>query len=311
MATLEIEAPTVSAAAGSRTVAHGQRQKRAAVGIDQPDQQRPDQRAAHRTDAADDDDDEGQDQDLLSHADLDGQHRPGHRPGQPGQHGADRKHDGEQPVDVDAERPDHVAMRRPGPDQHADPGVQDQVAQAQPDPQTDPDDKQAVGRIGHARQHFHRPGQEFRRRQEQGLGAPDHLDQFVEEQDDAEGRQNLIQMVAPVELSQRDDLDQRPDQPGRHQGRDHADQKIPRGLGHRRRDIGADHVQRPMGQVDQVHDPEHQGQPGRQQEQHDALLQSVQGLLEKKLCGHRLSMRRAGPPRPTGKLPGAGELPNH
>ena len=40
-----------------------------------------------------------------------------------------------------------------------------------------------------------------------------------------------------------------------------------------------------MGQVDAVHDAENERQPGGKQEQHEAELQAVQGLLEHQL-GH-------------------------
>ena len=45
-------------------------------------------------------------------------------------------------------------------------------------------------------------------------------------------------------------------------------------------EIGPDHVQRAVGEVDEVHDAEDERQPGRDQEQHDAELHPVQQLLE-------------------------------
>ena len=48
---------------------------------------------------------------------------------------------------------------------------------------------------------------------------------------------------------------------------------------------GANHVQRAVRQVDEVHDAEHQRQAGRQQEQQYAELQPVQELNEKQ-CAH-------------------------
>src|SRR5439155_20048170 len=45
-----------------------------------------------------------------------------------------------------------------------------------------------------------------------------------------------------------------------------------------RGEVGADHVERSMGEVDQVHDPEHEGQAGRHEEEHDAELQAVEAL---------------------------------
>jgi hypothetical protein len=47
-----------------------------------------------------------------------------------------------------------------------------------------------------------------------------------------------------------------------------------------------------MRQIDQVHDAEHQRQPGRHQEQHDAELQPVQPLLDKQQRAHRVTPSR-------------------
>jgi len=44
--------------------------------------------------------------------------------------------------------------------------------------------------------------------------------------------------------------------------------------------IGTDHVERAVRQIDQVHDAENQGQPGRHQKQHDPELDPVQHLLD-------------------------------
>ena len=54
----------------------------------------------------------------------------------------------------------------------------------------------------------------------------------------------------------------------------------PGDAGQRGRQVRADHIQRAMGQVDHVHDAEHQGQPSGKQEQHQAELDAVQRLLE-------------------------------
>ena len=63
--------------------------------------------------------------------------------------------------------------------------------------------------------------------------------------------------------------------------------KEPRRLEDVGADVGADHVERAVREVDQVHDAEHQRQPGRHQEQHDAELHAVQALLEDEKRLHR------------------------
>ena len=47
------------------------------------------------------------------------------------------------------------------------------------------------------------------------------------------------------------------------------------------REEGPDHVERAVGEVDHVHDAEHERQARGQQEQHQAELQSIERLLEK------------------------------
>ncbi|MPN27302.1 hypothetical protein SDC9_174733 [bioreactor metagenome] len=49
------------------------------------------------------------------------------------------------------------------------------------------------------------------------------------------------------------------------------------------RQEGADHVQRAMGKVDEIHDAEYQRQAGGQQEEHQAVLQAIEGLLENQI----------------------------
>jgi hypothetical protein len=53
-----------------------------------------------------------------------------------------------------------------------------------------------------------------------------------------------------------------------------------------RHQVGADHVERAVREVDHVHDAEHEREPGSEQEQHQPELQPVEGLFEKKRYGH-------------------------
>ena len=63
-------------------------------------------------------------------------------------------------------------------------------------------------------------------------------------------------------------------------------QNDPVACGERGGEVRADHVQRAVREVDHVHDPEHERQPGGEQEQHQPELQAVQGLLEEQDSGH-------------------------
>ena len=66
------------------------------------------------------DDDEGEDQDVLAHADLHREQRPEQRAGDRAERRADREHEREQRADVDAHGFRHLAVRRAGAHQHAD-----------------------------------------------------------------------------------------------------------------------------------------------------------------------------------------------
>ena len=70
--------------------------------VQQADDQGGEEGALDRAYAADHDDDEGQDQDAVAHARLDGEDGAGHCAGEPGQHGAEAEDEGEQAADVEA-----------------------------------------------------------------------------------------------------------------------------------------------------------------------------------------------------------------
>ena len=67
-------------------------------------------------------------------------------------------------------------------------------------------------------------------------------------------------------------------------------------------EIGADHVERAVRQVDQVHDAEDQRQPGRKQEQQQPELQTVQALFDETAAWNsappRTPSRQTQPPYP-------------
>ena len=109
-------------------------------------------------------------------------------------------------------------------------------------------------------------------------GAPDHAHQLVEEQDQAEGRQHLVEMVAGIEAAHHHGFDDHAQREGggqrqqraQHEGIGPGDQ----GPG----DIGAHHVERAVRQVHEIHDAEGERQSGGEQEHQQAELQAVQHL---------------------------------
>ena len=146
-----------------------------------------------------------------------------------------------------------------------------------------------------------RPRQPRRHREIEGKRAEHPAGAFREHEDQREGREHLIQMVAAVEPPDDEDFDDRACGGRRREARRKPDpvragERCDRGAGER-----ADHVERAVGEVDEAHDAEDQRQPGRHQEQHDAELQAVQQLFDDQRGGQILvaqSKERAAPGSP-------------
>jgi hypothetical protein len=71
--------------------------------------------------------------------------------------------------------------------------------------------------------------------------------------------------------------------------------------------IGAHHVLHAVGEVDEAHHPEHQRQPGGNQEQHHAVLQAVQALDQEQRQGQGI-LARFKPRVPAPGEAGAGQM---
>src|SRR5436190_12262768 len=164
---------------------------------DQADEQRADQAAERRAEAADDDDDEEQHVDLA--ADLRGDDLLVHSPEAPAQAGerrAGREHGDEQAPDAVAEAFDHLAVLDAGADQEADLGAVERPEEGREDDQPDRhrDQAQLVDRRladdDRAAQRLGRWQRDLRR-------APHDLDQLLADDRAAERDQDLLQ-VLPV-----------------------------------------------------------------------------------------------------------------
>jgi hypothetical protein len=93
-------------------------------------------------------------------------------------------------------------------------------------------------------------------------------------------------VVALVEPAQHRDFEQHANRRGGENPPPSPSQNEPDGRCDGGNQVGANHVQRTVGQVDHVHDAEHQRQPGGQQEQHQAELQAVEHLLKNQDARH-------------------------
>ena len=204
---------------------------------------------------------------------------PASRPGEAGKRGAEAEHDGVEQADVDAQRRHHGAVAGAGPDQHAQAGARDHEPQQHRDREADPDDHQPVERIAQVAGDLHMARQVVRDGAVDRCSAPQDRDQFVEEQDQAEGGEHLVEVVPLVERAQGNQLHHDPHHQRAGEAKRNRQRERSGGLVEPGRQVGADHVERAVGEVDEVHDAEHQRQAGGQQEQHDPELEPVERLF--------------------------------
>ena len=174
---------------------------------------------------------------------------------------------------------DRVAMRGAGADQHAEPRARDEQVEPGGDGQTRRDQHQTVRRVGQSRErdgtgerggnvHPNRglaPGDRRRRRSRSGSARTSPaLDR------DARGRYRRRMTTSSITT------------PASAAAAAPASTAIRNGAPRaaaRRGDERAEHVERPVRQIDDAHDPEHERQPRGEQEDHDPELQAVQAAL--------------------------------
>ena len=142
-----------------------------------------------------------------------------------------------------------------------------------------------------------RAGKSRRPRPEQVLGPPDHDHQLAHDQHDAEGREQLEQLRRRVDPPQQQDLDQSAepadDQGGEQDCEPEAERRgaaaEPAGQAHG--EIGAQHVERAVGEVDDPGDAENDREAGCDQEQRGGGGEAVQQLDDQEVQGR---LTRAG-----------------
>ena len=103
---------------------------------------------------------------------------------------------------------------------------------------------------------------------------------MIEKQNDAECGNDLIEVVAIVEMAEHQKLKQQPESQRRQQRQRQRGEEIADDAVKRHRKIGAEHVLNAMREIDEIHHAEDQRQAGRDQKQQDAKLQAVQDLDE-------------------------------
>ena len=184
---------------------------------------------------------------------------------------------------VDPERCDHLPVLGRGAHQDAEAGAAEQEGEGAEHRGAERDQHQLVLREALA-QHVDRADEVRRARPDQGVRAPDDHHQLAHDQHHAEGREQLEQFGRLVDPAQQQNLDQGADAGDhgcRQQEREPEAQRrsgAAEPAGQADRQIGAQHVERAVGEVHDPGDAEDDREPGRDQEQGRRAGQTVQDL---------------------------------
>ncbi|MDT4851973.1 hypothetical protein FQZ97_861870 [compost metagenome] len=181
-------------------------------------------------------------------------------------------------ADVDAQRLGHLAVERTGADLHAQAGLGNQQVQTQGERNAHARHHQPVHRVREVLGQRDRPVQHLGHLHCVYVVAPEDGAHLFKDVDQAEGEQHLVEVVAVVKVPEQQPF-QRPAQRHGEQRAHHDGQHQAVELrGQKPGEVGAQHVETAMGQIDHPHDAEDQGEAGGQHEQQQAVLQAVEQL---------------------------------
>ena len=224
--------------------------------------------AGDRAHAADHDDDEGVADDDQIGGEIGRLARDLQRAAEAGERRAEREHGGEQHRLIDAERADHLAVLRRGADQPAEARARQREMQRQQHQRADDDQEQIVARQP-AAEDFDRAAQARRARPEQILRSPEPQRRVVDDQHQREGRQQLEQFGRAIDAPQQHEFDQRAERADDQRGGDDAAPEAEHAadLGRERiGDVGPQHIEGAVRDIDDAGDAEDQRQAGGDRE---------------------------------------------
>ena len=118
--------------------------------------------------------------------------------------------------------------------------------------------------------------------------ADDQAAEFLEHEDESVGQQHLLEVIALVEMRDEGPFEHDAEQHGQHDADDDGDEQVAGERRERERHVRADHVETPMGEIDDAHDPEDEREAARDQEQQEAVLDAVQQLNQERVDVHGL-----------------------
>ncbi len=244
------------------------------------DQHAADDRAEERAHAADDDDDESVDHDGGAHAEKRRDQRGGKHAAERGERAAEAEHSGAHQVDVGAERMHHLGVLRDRADQEAGAGALEELPDGDRGGDPEGDQEQPIERKRLVEDDDD-AAQEIRDAGAERLHAPDQPDHLAQHHGEPEGEQQIgAAVAAAVEVAQQGPLEHHADEPD-HDRRDHERDQEAAGEHVRRvADIGAEHENDAVREIDDAHDAEDQRQPTGDEEQDRGLRERIEALRQ-------------------------------
>ena len=110
--------------------------------------------------------------------------------------------------------------------------------------------------------------------------------QLVEEEDQPIGEEDLREMVAGVQPRDGETLDHEADEDHDGKADENREQQAARPLRNPPRQVGAEHVERAVREIEDAEDAENQGQSARDEEKQQAVFDAVDDLQGKERKAH-------------------------
>ena len=218
---------------------------------------------------------------------------PAMTPASPASAGARAEHQHEDLRHVVAEHRDHVRMGQRRLDDDADARARQPDEQRGEHRHRRQQHEHAIGRIGGVEQ---AKRDEIQRRRNAIIDrqfSPEHLHELFDDERQAEGEQQFGDVAEAVQAAQTVALDQRPDRAdGDRRDEEPGPEADP--AADLEAEIGADHVEAGVGEVEHAHHAEDQRQAARHHEQQHAVEHAVQGRERDELQHRSLKSRRSG-----------------
>ncbi len=273
-------------------------------GLHQPDDQRGEEGAGERAHAAHDDHDEDDRADRRGHRRLGDVGVAADHAGQPGQRAAAAEHQHEHARHVVAQRLHHLGLLERGLDDEADARAgEHQPHRHQHEHRHQHHERARLGEL-RAVQREERPLQLRRQAIGHGGAAPDELHDLQDQVREAEGHEQFRHVAELVHAPQRIALEGGA-QCAHDQRREEERGPEAHYAGDRIGEVGAEHVEAGVREIEHAHHAEDQRQPGAQHEQQEPVAHAVEQGDDEKLEVHRnQAARRCGKAKGKGQAGG-------